>query len=336
METKTIEKLEFKKVLDKVSSFAITDSGKELVLNLSPLETKGEIEKALGQVTEASILLFRKGAPPLSNIANIKEYVKKLNSSQFLQAKGLLDLTKILAISRSLKEYFFSTEIDMSEFPLLMNLFDHLYTNESIEKAISSAILDENTIDDHASRELNNIRKSIKSKESEIRNKLNELIHSKYVQEPVVTKRQDRFVIPVKSEYRQEVKGFVHDLSQSGSTFFIEPLSVFDLNNDLNNLKKEELIEIEKILQKLSSLFFDIIPDMENDANLISIIDFIYAKAKYSNSNSLNEPVINDKKEIKLFKAWHPLINKTKVVLLEMDIPPLSLQDLILVVKQLL
>ena len=314
MESKTIEKLEFNKVLEKVSSYAITYSGKEMVLSIKPLESKEEIEKQVGLVSEASILLYRKGTAPISEIADIKEHLKKLNSSLFLTAGQLLDLVKLLIISRSLREYFFSTEIDMSEFPLLTNLFNNLYVNESIEKAISTAIIDENTIDDNASRELAGIRRAIKSKETEIRNKLNQLVHSKYVQEPVITKRQGRFVIPVKSEYKAEVKGFVHDLSQSGSTFFIEPISVFELNNDLNNLRKEEQNEIERILQKLSSLFFDIIPNIENDFNLITIIDFIYAKAKYSNDNSMNEPMINTKKEINLSKAWHPLIDKNKVV----------------------
>ena len=189
MESKTIEKLEFNKVLEKVSSYAITYSGKEMVLRLKPLESKEEIEKQVGLVSEASILLYRKGTAPISEIADIKEHLKKLNSSLFLTAGQLLDLVKLLIISRSLREYFFSTEIDMSEFPLLTNLFNNLYVNESIEKAISSAIIDENTIDDNASKELAGIRKAIKSKETEIRNKLNQLIHSKYVQEPVITKR---------------------------------------------------------------------------------------------------------------------------------------------------
>ena len=126
--------------------------------------------------------------------------------------------------------------------------------------------------------------------------------------------RNGRFVIPVKNEHRQDVKGFIHDISSSGSTVFIEPISIFDLNNDLNKLKNEENIEIEKILQKLTSLFFYIIPNIENDVNLIGLIDFIFAKAKYSNSLEATEPIINDEKYINLLNAWHPLLNKNQAV----------------------
>lgn len=319
MNLKTLEKLEFNKICNILKDYAITYIGKDLSKNLKPLDGKNDIIKAQKQTTESSILLYRKGLPPISEIANISAHIKKLNSGLFLSAKQLLDIAIILKTSSNLKDYFFSTEIDMSEFVNLTNLFNNLYTNPSIEKAISTSILDENTIADSASKELSIIRKNLRSKEQEIRSKLNSFLHSKYIQESVITMRSGRFVIPVKNEYRQEIKGFIHDISSSGSTVFIEPLSIFDLNNDLNNLKNEEQIEIEKILQKLSSLFFDIIPSIENDVNLIGLIDFIFAKAKYSNSLDAIEPIINDKKIINLINAWHPLLNKDLAV--KNDIP---------------
>lgn len=319
MNTKTLNKLEFNKICDNLKSFAITYIGKDYIDNLKPLSTKNEIEKAQKQTTEASILLYRKGSIPVGEIENITPHIKKLNSGLFLNIKQLLDLTNILKISSNLKDYFFSTEIDMSEFTNLENLFNNLYINPSIEKTIHQSIVDENTLSDDASKELNIIRKSIRSKEQEIRNKLNSFIHSKYVQEAVITVRSGRFVIPVKNEHRQDVKGFIHDISSSGSTVFVEPIAIFDLNNDLNNLKNDEQIEIEKILQKLTSLFFNIIPNIENDVNLIGLIDFIFAKAKYSNSLDATEPIINNDKVINLLKAWHPLLNKNQAV--KNDIP---------------
>ena len=319
MYIKTLEKLEFNKICDILKTFSITYIGKQYIENLKPLSSKNEIIKSQKQTTEASILLYRKGSIPISEIENISPHIKKLNSSLFLTPKQLLDLCNILKISSKLKDYFFSTEIDMSEFINLDGLFNNLYINPTIEKAISIAIIDENTISDDASHQLNIIRKNIKNKEQEIRSKLNSFLHSKYVQESVITMRSGRFVIPVKNEYRSEIKGFIHDISSSGSTIFIEPISVFDLNNDLNNLKNEEQIEIEKILQKLTSLFFDIIPNIENDLNLIGIIDFIFAKAKYSNSLNATEPIINDKKIIDLKQAWHPLIDKS--IAIKNDIP---------------
>ena len=314
MNLKTLEKLEFNKIRNILKSYAITYIGKDYAENLKPLDSKKEIEKAQKQTTESSILLYRKGSIPMAEIEDITSHIKKLNSGLFLSIKQLLDLKKILNTSSHLKDYFLSTEIDMSEFVNLENLFNNLYINPSIEKELEKSIIDENTLSDDASTELKNIRKSIKSKEQEIRSKLNSFLNSKYVQESIITMRNGRFVIPVKNEHRQDVKGFIHDISSSGSTVFVEPISIFDLNNDLNNLRNEENIEIEKILQKLTSLFFNIIPNIENDVNLIGIIDFIFAKAKYSNTLDATEPIINNEKYINLQNAWHPLLNKKQAV----------------------
>lgn len=319
MNLKTLEKLEFNKICNILESYAITYIGKDFAKNLKPFTSKKEIEKAQKQTTEASILLYRKGSLPMSEIEDITPHLKKLNSNLFLSIKQLLDLCKILKTASNLKNYFTSTEIDMSEFTNLESLFNNLYTNPSIEKEISVAILDENTLSDDASSNLKTIRKSMRHKEQEIRSKLNSFLNSKYVQESIITMRSGRFVIPVKNEHRSDVKGFIHDISSSGSTVFIEPIAIFDLNNDLNNLKNEENIEIEKILQKLSSLFFNIIPNIENDVNLIGLIDFIFAKAKYSNSLDATEPIINNEKYINLLQAWHPLLNKKQAI--KNDIP---------------
>ncbi len=303
MDVKYLEKLEFNRICEKLEEFAKTYIGRNICLNLMPLEDKKDIVKSLKQTTEASILIYRKGNIPLDEIENILPHIKKLNASATLSIKELLNLAHVLKVSRVLKEYFSSEEIDMSEFINLQDLFEHLYTN-----------IDENTVDDSASAELKNIRRNLRNKEQEIRNKLNSLLRTKYVQEAVITMRGGRFVIPVKNEYRGEVKGFIHDMSSSGSTVFIEPTSVFDLNNDLNNLKNDENIEIQKILTSLSAQFFELTDSMQNSLNLIGIIDFIFAKAKYSNSLDAVEPVINDEKIIELKGAWHPLIDKNIAV----------------------
>ena len=211
---------------------------------------------------------------------NITKYLKILEAKNSLNSKALLDLANILRTSKNLKNYFFNEDIDMSEFSNLNNLFENLYLNINVEKKIFDSILDENTISDDASSSLKTIRKNIKNKEQEIRNKLNPILHQKFVQEPIVTVRNDRFVIPVKSELKSECKGFIHDISSSGSTLFIEPISVFDLNNDINELKIQETLEIQKILENLSKLFFDLTKELENDMNLIGLIDFIFAKRK--------------------------------------------------------
>lgn len=314
MDVKYLEKLEFNIVCKKLEEFAKTYIGRDICLNLMPLESKKDIIKALKHTTEASTLIYRKGNIPLDEIENILPHIKKLNASATLSIKELLDLAHIIKVSRVLKEYFSSEEIDMTEFVNLKDLFEHLYTNVGLENQIFSKLIDENTVDDNASAELKNIRRNLRNKEQEIRNKLNSLLRTKYVQEAVITMRSGRFVIPIKNEYRGEVKGFIHDMSSSGSTVFIEPTSVFDLNNDLNNLKNDENIEIQKILTSLSAQFFELTDSMQNSLNLIGIIDFIFAKAKYSNSLDAVEPVINDEKIIELKGAWHPLIDKNSAV----------------------
>ena len=208
--------------------------------------------------------------------------------------------------------------LQISEYPILANLFGKLYSNKGIVDKIFSFIIDENTIDDKASRNLQSIRKKKRKLEQDIKSKLNDLIHSssysKYIQENIVTIRNDRFVIPVKEEYRSQVKGFIHDISNAGSTLFIEPISVFEMNNKLNSLKIEEELEIEKILLELSTLFFPYTNELEKDIVLIGKLDFIFAKAKYSKSIKATTPIVNTKKEIHLKNARHPLINPEKIV----------------------
>lgn len=310
MNSKYLEKLDFNKVCEKLEKYSKTYIGKDICLNLLPLDSEKEIAKALKQTTEASTLIYRKGNLPIDEIENIVPQIKKLNASSSLSIKELLALAHILKVSRELKEYFDSEEIDMSEFENLEPLFDHIYTNIGLENNVYSKLLDENTVEDNASSELRNIRKNLRNKEQEIRNKLNSFLRTKYVQESVITMRSGRFVVPVKNEYRSEVNGFIHDISSSGSTVFIEPVSVFDLNNDLSNLKNDESIEIERILMELSSLFFELTDMLQNNINLIGIIDFIFAKAKYSNDIDATEPLINKEKIIDLKNAWHPLIDE--------------------------
>ena len=314
MNSKTIEKLEFNKVREILSSFAITYIGKNKANELLPLESKKDISKALAQTTEAVSLLYKLGNIPLSEICDITIHLKKLENSNSLTIKQLLELTRILQISQNLKDYFDKEIIDISNFTNLTNLFENLYINPRIVSTICQAIVDENTIDDSASPELKKIRNDIRKKEQEIHAKLNSLLHSKYIQEPIVTIRNNRFVIPVKNEYRSEVKGFVHDTSTSGSTVFIEPISIFDINNEISNLRNSENIEIEKILMKLSSLFFDQIDNLTNTSNLIGLLDFIFAKAKYSKQYDFSEPIINDEKYINLINCYHPLISQEIVV----------------------
>ena len=318
MQTTYLEKLEFNKIKNILSSYAETDTGKKMCLNLQPSNNKEKVQKALDETTEAVALIYRKGNLPLESIGDISNYILNLKNQNFLSAKALLELATLLKTSKTLKNYYFEKELNQTD--SLTNYFDHLYTNPNIEEKIFSAVIDENTFDDRASNALYKIRQQMRNTKKEIKNKLQSLLNSKYLQEPIVTIRQDRFVVPVKSEYQTELKGFIHDTSSTGSTVFIEPISVFDLNNQLSELKNQESIEIEKILQILSSLFFDITNELENNFNLITILDFIFAKAKYSKELDCNCPKINDDKIIYLKNAKHPLLDQSIAVPITLEI----------------
>ncbi len=306
------EKIEFTQIRQILSNYCKTYIGKDKAIGLLPYLSLNEINKAISQTTEALKLIFRRGNVPIEEIADITIHLKKIKDASTLSITELLDVANILKISRQTYDYFFNNEFDdnQDDFKLLNNLFNNLYKNVNIEKEIYRCIIDENTIDDHASPELLRIRRSKKNKESEIKNKLNTFLNSKYVQDAIITIRDGRYVIPIKSEYKADVKGFVHDVSSSGSTFYIEPMAIFEINNEIISLETEEKIEIEKILQKLSGLLFGLENEIENTINLIGLLDFIFAKAKFSKDYDMNEPIISNDRVIQLNSAWHPLIDK--------------------------
>ncbi len=320
-----LEKLEFSKILEMLSHFCLTSQGKELSIHLLPNHQKETVTKLLAQTAEAVNLSYRNGFPPFFKMADsFAIELKKLESNHSLSAKSLLNLAHIFKLSQDLKDYFNKDFINISEYPILSILFSQLYSNTNIIEKIFRCIIDENTLDDRASKTLQSLRNQKRKLEQEIRAKLNDMLHSstyaKYVQESLVTIRNERFVIPIKEEYRSQIKGFIHDISNAGSTVFIEPISVFEKNNELNRLKKEEELEIERILQELTKLFFPYVEELSLDIRLIGELDFIFAKAKFSKSLQATTPLINCKKELHLKNARHPLIAPEKIVPISLDL----------------
>lgn len=325
MNTKYLKTLEYDKIIENLSKYCKTYIGKENASKLLPSFLKSNVLDLLNLTNEAISLIYRKSSLPLSSLPNISLYIKSLKSSSVLTNKPLLDIAKFLKISREVKEYFFDDEdFDFSNYAALEVYFDNLYTNKSIEDKIFNIVLDENTIADNASSTLFSLRKQSQKLEQSIRDKLNSLIHSntysKYLMEPIVTIRNDRYVIPVKEEYRTQVKGFMHDVSSSGSTVFIEPINVFELNNELSNIKAEEDIEIEKILANLSGILYDYTDKLTQNLNILGVLDLTFAKANYSIELNAVKPIINDEKIIDLKSARHPLISKNTVVPIDISI----------------
>ena len=319
-----LNKLDYNKIIEKIKSYTKTSLGSDIVLHLKPSFNHEEVITSLSETSEACSLIERNGNLSIDDIGNPDIYIKTVASNICLTNQGLLNLANVLKVSNDLINYFKTDGIDCDSYAILSSVFSNLYSNKKIQDTILKNILDETNIDDNASKKLSSIRKKSYDLELQIKNELNNYIHSssysKYLSDTLVTIKNDRYVIPVKSEYRSKIKGFIHDTSSSGSTVFIEPLSVFELNNSLNNLKIEEKIEIEKILKEYTSMFFPIIDQLKSNIELITKLDVIFAKALYSISINGINPSISEDKQIILKKARHPLIEKDVVVPIDVSL----------------
>ncbi len=311
MDKKSFVKLEFDKVREMLSSLCVTEPNKKKALLLEPFSDISDLNFNLNEVNDAYSLVVRRGNPPIYEIKDVIAHIKRLELSATLNTKELLDIGKLLKTVRLLKDY-------ASEDRELGVYFDNLLILRGLEEEISTKILSEDEISDNASIKLYAIRKKIKATHSKIKDVLNKIITSptyqKYLQDPVVTMRGDRFCLPVKIEHKGDISGIVHDTSSSGSTVFIEPMAVVEINNSLKEMFIEEEKEIERILFDLTSLCSLNKDQILNNYNIVSDLDFLFAKAKLGVSMKGTKPLINDRGYINLKKARHPLIDSSKVV----------------------
>ena len=313
---KSFKILEFDKILDKLSSYTESADVKKRISELSPYTDIDEARAAQRETTEAMSTLLKLGSPPVNLSAeNILGAVKRTERNGVMHTSELIAVSRLLYIARRMKSYLGEAA---EECKVLHEIEENILTAKQLEDKINSCIVSENEIADDASPELNTIRRKIKNLNGKIKDSLNSMIHSnhykKFLQDPIVTMRSDRYVIPVRSEYRAEVNGIVHDTSASGATLFIEPMSVVESNNEIRDLHNKEQIEIERILAELSALVAEnshtIFVDYSNVINL----DFIFCKGRLSLDMDANEPKLNTEGRIYYKKARHPLIDKEKVV----------------------
>lgn len=320
---KELNSLEYNKVTNLIKSYCKTYIGKKKLLDMAPCFTFESVERLLNLTTEAINMKIAFGNIPLSEISDIEPYFKTIKSEISLSCKALLDISKVLTLSSSLKKYF-NTNIsnNSSSFPLLEDIFSSIYVNDSITLDITNKIIDENTIADNASPALSNLRKKRKNLEQKLKDKLQDLVHSKskFMMDSIITIRDGRYVVPVKEEYRNEIKGLVHDISSSGSTLYIEPISTFEMNNEIQNIKINEEKEINKILNELTISLNPLIDALISNIDTIGNLDLIFAKANYSSEMGGNKPLLNKEKFIKFIKVRHPLINKNEVVPIDVEI----------------
>lgn len=315
-QNKAYKILEFDKILQKLSSYTDSDATKSRILTLEPFCELSEAKTAQRETTEAVITMLKLGSPPVSlGVVSPSAAVKRSEMGGALCAGELVDIARLLYCARRMKSYLDDTH---EECKRLCEIKDEIITAKAVEDKINSCILSETEIADDASGELSAIRRKIRSLNGRTKEILDNMVRSahykKFLQDPIVTMRSDRYVIPVKSEYKGEVNGIVHDTSSTGATLFVEPMSVVQNNNEIRDLKNREQIEIERILLELSALVSENSHTIFVDYRCISELDFMFCKGKLSLDMDANEPELNDKGEISFIKARHPLIEKDKVV----------------------
>ena len=316
MSKKVFKTLEFDKILERLSVYTDSPAVKKRIYETEPYKTVNEAREAQRETTEAVVTTLKLGTPPVNlSVPEVTEYVKRAERSGVLHPKELMAISRLLYIVRRMKAYIDEASDECIK---LKDIGARMLTAKSLEDRINLCIVSEDEIADEASSELGTIRRKMRGLNSKIKDTLNGMIHSshykKYLQDPIVTMRSDRYVIPVKSEYKSEVPGIVHDSSSSGATIFVEPMSVVNLNNEIRDLKSREQQEIERILAELSALVCENSHTIFVDYNDVTELDFMFAKGKLSLDMNGTEPELNDEGIIDFKKARHPLIDKDKVV----------------------
>ena len=311
---KSLLKLELDRVLEMLSGCAGSMGGKEACLKVRPTSDLEDVRLALEQTTAASDLCTKKGNPVFGDVSDVSASLERANLGGSLQPKELLRIAGVLRAARNIRGYV--SEDDKAT--VLDAMFKALTPNKYLEDKIFGAILSEEEIADNASPELSDIRRHIRIQSGKIRDSLQKVIsspaYSKYLREPIITIRQGRFVVPVKAECKNDVPGLVHDVSSSGSTYFVEPMSAVNANNALRELEIKEKKEIERILAELSADAAGHRDDINLNYAMLVQLDVIFAKAKLAYRMQAWAPIMNDEGRVDLRKARHPLIDPKKVV----------------------
>ncbi len=315
MQERNLRVLEFTKIRERLSEMAVSAMGKARIGGLVPSSRIEEVRAWQQETEEAGNVISYIGGNPIPEFSDIGHHLKMATVGGTLSQKALLQVGETLRAARSARS---SLVTDREDTPRITALARQLFTNRPLEEEIFNAILSEDEISDHASPELASIRRHIRQCNDRVRDKLNAIIHNpnmqKYLQDALITVRNGRYVIPVKSENRQNVPGLIHDQSASGATLFIEPMGVVEINNDLKQYLAKEKQEIERILAELTAKLAPDAQDMAHNLIVLSELDMIFAKAMLGKAMRATEPKLNDQGRINLMGARHPLIDPDKVV----------------------
>lgn len=320
MNNKALKTLEYNKITDRLASHASSEPGIKLCRELQPMMDMDEINSALKQTSDAVSRIFRHGSISFAGLKDIRPLTKALEVGSALGMSELLDICSLLKVAAGARRYGVSEDEAVDS---LSGLFNAIYDIADVRREIERCILSEDEIADDASAELKNIRRQMRICTERIRTELNSMLNGSdrtYLQEAVITTRGGRYCIPVKAEYKSQVPGMVHDQSKAGSTFFIEPMSVVRLNNEIREYEVKESEEIAKILASLSAMAGNYTAELDADYDILSQLDFIFAKAKLSFEYKGSEPIMNTRGYINIRKGRHPLIDSRKVVPIDVSI----------------
>ncbi len=317
MNTKVLTTLEYDKIIKKLETYASSDMGKSCCKQLLPSSDYEEIISSQGETKDALTRLYKAGYLSFQGLSDIRPHLRLLDMGSTLNTKELLDIARLLAVTAQAVEYG-ETEDETMAYDSLNSYFSELDPLEFLHQRISQCILSEDEISDDASSALRDIRREVKQTNISIHNKLTSVINSQsnktMLQDALITVRNGRYCVPVKTEYRNAFPGMIHDQSSSGSTLFIEPMAVVQLNNHLKELDIKEKAEIEKILASLSAQAASCIRELEDNQKILTRLDFIFAKAKYAKDYQGTEPEFNTDGMIEIKQGRHPLLDPKKVV----------------------
>jgi len=318
MDQKSLKVLEYNKIIDLLATKASSSLGLKYIEQLIPKPNYKEVKDMLEETSEAQGILIKRGHVNLGGIQDISDSVRRAEIGAVLDPGSLLKISDNLRAARNLKRSLTPGEEEDFNYPIIQSLSNALYVYRDIEEEINNAIISEIEISDNASPTLRSIRRGILQKNQSIRSKLNSIISSttyqKYLQDAIISVRGDRFVVPVKAEYRSQVSGIIHDQSSSGATLFIEPMSIVEMNNELRKLKLDEQEEIERILSELTKLVGEVAGDILSNQVILGKLDFAFAKGKLSLSMKAIEPILDEEKNINIKNGRHPLLDTDKVV----------------------
>ena len=317
---KSLNTLELPAVLEMLAAEAVSDGAKEAALKLLPSDDRYEVKRRLDETNAAKTMMVVRGSPSFSGVKDVRPSLSRADLGGSLNTLELLSIARVLQCSRLVKAYIADDTVGKTS---IDHLFSALHTNRFLEEKITSSIVGEDEIADGASSELANIRRKIRAASARVRDSLQKIISSpsyaKALQEPIITMRSDRFVVPVKAEHKGAIPGLVHDISSSGATLFIEPMAAVKANNELRELAAKEKTEIERILAELSADCAEHANDISADYNLLIQLDLIFAKAKLSYKLDCSQPELREK-GIVFRNARHPLLQKGKAVPISLEL----------------